>query len=146
MTTRKAIAVTLMFAMTAVTVPSLTAAPQANGILGGTAINEAQKPYTDYRVDLRDVATMQIVATKMLDAQGNFSFGTRTPAKKDKVELFNIKENKVVCEEGPYTLTASALTKSDVDINCGRNPAVYFITAAAVAAAAIALGVRSKSQ
>ena len=65
---------------------------------------------------------------------------------KYQVELFSIKDNKVVCTEGPYELSTTKLSFTDVNINCGTNPAAWWLAAAGGAAAAIALGVRSPSK
>ena len=119
--------------------------PQGNGIISGKATDEAKKPYTDYKVQLRDVATSQIVATTTLDPQARFAFNNLVLAKKYVVELSNVPQNKIVCTEGPYALSSTLISKTDVNINCGGNPAAWWLLAAGGAAAAIALGVRSPS-
>lgn len=124
----------------------LNAATQATGMIGGKATDEAKKPYSDYSVMLRDVATGQVASTVQLNPQGGFSFGNLELSKRYLVELFSTKANKVVCTEGPYVLSTTLLTKTDVNINCGTNPAAWLIAAGAGAAAAIALGIRSASQ
>jgi hypothetical protein len=48
-----------------------------------------------------------------------------------------------VCTEGPYTLSSNVISKTDVNISCGGNPAAWWLLAAGAAAAAIAVGVRS---
>jgi hypothetical protein len=122
-------------------------AAQATGVIGGKANDEAKKPYNDYTVQLRDAGTGQIVATVPLDAQGKFSFGSVAESTKLLVELYNTKQNKVVCTEGPYTLTTSVTSKTDVNIDCGKAPAALWLLAAgAGTAAAIAFATRSASQ
>ena len=118
-------------------------AQQATGAISGKATDEAKKPYTDYKVQLRDVGTSQIVSTATLDAQGRFTLNDLPLAKRYLVELYNTPQNKIVCTEGPYALSSTLISKTDVNINCGANPAAWWILAAGGAAAAIALGVRS---
>jgi hypothetical protein len=117
----------------------------AAGVLGGKATDEARKPYTDYSVQLRNPVTGQVVATQPLTAQGQFSFNGVALDEKMLVELVNVKQNKVVCTEGPFTLSAPAQTnKTDVNIDCGKHPtSTWLLAAAAGAASAIALGRRS---
>jgi uncharacterized protein YfaS (alpha-2-macroglobulin family) len=55
-----------------------------------------------------------------------------------QVELFNSKDNKVVCTEGPYTLNDKQITKS-VNINCGNDTARWVLLAVAGAGAAAAV-------
>jgi hypothetical protein len=124
----------------------LNAASQATGLISGKANAEAKKPYSDYSVMVRDVATGQVASTVPLNDQGGFSFSNLELSKRYLVELFSTKANKVVCTEGPYVLSPTLLTKTDVNINCGTNPAAYLIAAGAGAAAAIALAVRSASK
>lgn len=146
MSIRSSVALSLVVALTVGSVPALVkAAPQAqgNGIIGGKANDEAKKPYTDYKVQLRDVGTSQIVGTTTLDAQGRFTLNNLPLAQRYLVELYNTPQNKIVCTEGPYALSSTLISKTDVNINCGGNPAAWWLLAAAGAAAAIALGVRS---
>jgi hypothetical protein len=123
-------------------------AQQTAGIISGKATDEAKQPYSDYAVQLRDAATGQVVGTQPLNPQGQFSFSGVEMARRYLVELFNTKQNKVVCTEGPYVLSAATLpSKTDVNIDCGRAPAALWLLAAgAGAAAAIAVATRSVSQ
>ena len=143
MSIRASLALTLVVAIAATSVPM---SAQNNGLLSGTAQNEAKQPYKDFRVDVRDVVSLQVVGTSPLDNKANFSVGNLGLTKKYQVELFNIKDNKVVCTEGPYELSTTKLSFTDVNINCGTNPAAWWLAAAGGAAAAIALGVRSPSK
>jgi hypothetical protein len=120
-------------------------AQQAAGVLGGKATDEARKPYTDYSVQLRNPVNGQVVATRPLTAQGQFTFSDVALNQKMLVELVNLKQNKVVCTEGPFTLSAPALTsKTDVNIDCGKPPmSAWLLAAGAGAASAVALGRRS---
>lgn len=108
------------------------------GILGGTAKDEAKRPYTDYTVRARDVAQGTIAATVPLDSQARFSLANLTTAN-FLVELVN-KDGKVVCTEGPYLLTQAAPHKSDINIACGVPPAAWLLLGAA-AAAGVTVGV-----
>lgn len=99
--------------------------------LGGTAKDEAKKPFTDYSVRARDVAQGSIAGTTALDAQGNFTLGSLASTKY-LVELLD-KNGKVVCTEGPYDLTAYA-SKNDVVVDCNKVPAAWWLLGAAAAA------------
>ena len=119
----------------------------AQGTLAGKATDEAREPYTDYAVQVRDVATGQVVVTRTLTPQGLFNFTELALAKPYLVELFHQKERRVICTEGPYTLTATASSKHDVDIKCGKTPAaLWLLVAGAGAAAAVAVATRSVSR
>jgi hypothetical protein len=147
MSMQRALALTLAISLGTGTLSgTITAAPQGDGVIGGKATDEAKKPYSDYTVQLRDVTTGQIATTVPLNPEGRFSFSSLALAKPYLVELYNLKQNKVVCTEGPYALSTKMPSKSDVNINCGTNPAAWWLAAAGGAAAAIALGVRSASK
>ena len=108
------------------------------GMLGGTAKDEAKRPYTDYTVRARDVAQGTIAATVPLDSQARFSLANLTTTN-FLVELVN-KDGKVVCTEGPYLLTQAAPQKTDINIACGVPPAAWLLLGAA-AAAGVTVGV-----
>ena len=117
------------------------------GTISGRADDEARRPYTDYSVQLMDLTTNQIAATVPLDAQGQFGFSGVAPDKRYLVQLFSIKENRVVCTEGPYNIVGpNMLSRTDVDIDCGKPPAVWLLAAAAGVAATVALATQSNSQ
>ena len=147
---RRVAAVALMAALTVGSAPALVRAQgqgQGNGAVGGKATDEAKKPYSDYQVLLRDIATGQVVATVPLDPQGLFSFGSLGLSKKYLVELYHTQKNKIVCTEGPFSLSSTMITKMDVNINCGTNPALWWILAAgAGTAGAIAVAVASNAK
>jgi hypothetical protein len=143
MSIRRSVALALALSMAVGTAPALvTLAAQGAGKIMGRATDEAKKPYTDYSVLLRDIASGQVVSTVPLDPQGLFTFAGVDLARKFQVELFSTKDNKVVCTEGPYTLTDKQTTKP-VNINCGNNSALWLLAAGAGAAAAIALAEQS---
>jgi hypothetical protein len=146
MKSRRVLAVALAVVMTVGVSPAL--AQQTAGLISGRATEEAKQPYSDYAVQLRDAATGQVVGTQPLSAQGQFSFSGVEMSRRYLVELFNTRENRVVCTEGPYMLSTPALpSKTDVNIDCGRTPAALWLLAAgAGAAAAIAVATRSVSQ
>ena len=82
-----------------------------------------------------------------LDPQGLFSFQNLAMNTKFLVELYHVQKNKIVCTEGPYQLSSTLITKMDVNINCGTNPALWWILAAgAGTAGAIAVAVASASK
>jgi hypothetical protein len=147
MSTRRAVAFALALSMAIGTAPALvTVAAQTAGAIGGRANDEAKKPYTDYSVLLRDVVSGQVVSTVPLDTQGLFLFKNVDLSRRFLVELFNIKANRVVCTEGPYTLSDKLMAKTDVNISCGNNAAWWLLAAGAGAAAAIALATQSTSK
>ena len=126
-------------------VPAL--AQQTAGTIAGKATDEARQPYADYAVQLRDVASGQVVNTLPLNVQGLFSFTGVALANRYLVELVQVKEKKIVCTEGPYSLTTSMTSKTDVNISCGKVPAALWLLAAgAGAAAAVAVATRSTSR
>ena len=117
------------------------------GTIGGRATDEARQPFTDYSVQLLDLTTNQIAATVPLDPKGEFVFTGVAPDNRYLVQLFHIKEKRIVCTEGPYTIAGpSALTKTDVDIDCDKTPALWLLAAAAGIATTVARGRRSNSR
>jgi hypothetical protein len=131
---------TSLAAVIAAGVPTLLFAQQL-GTISGTADDEADKPFDNYSVQLMDLTTKQIAATVPLDTQGRFSFTGVAPDKQYQVQLFHLKENRVVCTEGPYSIVGpNMLTRTDVDIDCDKPPAIiWWAAAAAGLAATIAL-------
>src|SRR5262245_24174805 len=97
---------------TAFALASATAllAGQQTATIAGTAKDEAKKPYTDYSVRARDVATGMISGNVPLNNDGNFSLPDLSSAKY-VVELVEHKNNKdkVICTEGPFDLTQQML-------------------------------------
>ena len=117
------------------------------GSISGRATSEARKPYTDYNVQLVDTATKQLAGTVPLDDKGQFAFASVAGDKQYLVQLFNIKENKIVCTEGPYALIApNQLNKNDVNINCGKPVALWLLAAAAGVATTAGVVIQSGSQ
>jgi hypothetical protein len=142
MSIRRTIAFALALTMASGTVPALLAAPQSGaGILSGKA-DAAKKPYSDYKVQVRDMTTNQIVTTTQLDQQGRFAINGLGLPGKYSLEL--VQGNSVKCTAGPYALaTPSFVSKTDVNIACGGNAALWIIAAAGGAAAAIAFAVNT---
>jgi hypothetical protein len=99
--------------------------------LGGTAKDEAKKPYTDFTVRARDVQQGQIAGTSPLDSTGAFTIANLGTTKY-LVELIN-KDGKVVCTEGPFDLS-SEYAKGGVVIDCNKIPAAWWLLGAAAAA------------
>jgi hypothetical protein len=123
----------------------LMAASQQTGVLGGKATDKAKAPYSNYSVRLRNVKSPAIIKSVPLDAQGTFSLTSLPLAENYLVELFSTKDNKVVCTEGPFNLSASMMTKTDINIDCGKNPTAWLIAAGA-GAAVIAATTQSTKQ
>lgn len=117
------------------------------GSISGRATSEARRPYTDYNVQLVDTATKQLTGTVPLDDRGQFAFTGVEGDKQYLVQLFNLKENKIVCTEGPYALIApNQLIRNDVNINCGKPVALWLLAAAAGVATTAAVVTQSGSQ
>ncbi len=117
--------------------PATMFAQQPNAMLAGTAKDEAKKPYTDYTVRARDIQTGSVSASTPLDAEAKFSL-TGLSTDRYLVELVS-RDGKVVCTEGPFNL-AQTPSKIDIDIDCGKIPAAWWLVGAA-AAAGITAGV-----
>lgn len=145
LTTQRIVATALAVIMAVGTAPAF--AQQATGTVSGKATDEAKKPYSDYVVQLRDVASGQVASTKVLDDQGQFSFlGVGVP-QTYLVELVKVKDKKIVCTEGPYPLTLAVPSKLDVNVSCGKAPAaLWLLLAGAGAATAVAIATRSTSK
>lgn len=114
------------------------------GAVAGKASDEAKKPYADYVVQLRDVTSGAVVNTQRLSPQGQFAFENVAVPRTYLVELVQERQKKIVCTEGPYTLSLAASRRLDVNISCGRVPAAAWLLMGAVAA--VALTTRSASQ
>jgi hypothetical protein len=117
------------------------------GAISGRATSEARRPYTDYNVQLVDTATKQLAGTVPLDDKGLFAFPSVEGDKQYLVQLFSVKENRIVCTEGPYALIApNQLIKNDVNINCGKPVALWLLAAAAGVATTAGVAIQSGSQ
>ena len=145
MTVKRIVAGVLSAALIAATAPAL--AQQAAGAIAGRATDEAKKPYTDYAVQLRDVASGLVASTLPLDEQGRFNFTGVAISQTYLVELVHIEKKKIICTEGPYSLTPAVPSKLDVNVHCGKAPAALWLLAAgAGAATAVAIATRSTSK
>jgi hypothetical protein len=117
------------------------------GVISGRATSEARKPYANYTVQLVDVSNRQVTGTVPLDPQGQFAFSGIQVDKQYLVQLFSLRENKIVCTEGPYPLIApDQLSKTDVNIKCGKPVAPIILGAVAAAAATAGVALQSASQ
>jgi hypothetical protein len=126
---------TLTLALAVALVPAALLA-QSNGILSGKATDEAKKPYNNYTVQVRDAATGTVVTTGPLNDQGLFAFNNLALGKRYLVEL--VHQSKVVCTEGPFALASPNLvSKTDVNIDCGKPPAALWLLAAGAGTAAV---------
>jgi hypothetical protein len=103
-------------------------AQDALGTISGRAVDEGRKPYTNFSVQLRDVATGQVAQTVPLTEQGLFA-GTRLPlSARYLVELVDVRARRVICSEGPYLLQGpTAISRADVNIDCGVAPAALWL-------------------
>ena len=145
MTAKRILAGVLSAALIAAAAPA-TAQP-AVGAIAGRATDEAKKPYTAYAVQLRDVASGLVASTLPLDDQGKFHFAGVAISQTYLVELVQIEKKKIICTEGPYSLTPAVPAKLDVNVHCGAAPAAFWLLAAgAGAATAVAIATRSTSK
>ena len=118
--------------------PSLSAARQGRGLISGRADDEAATPYSNYTVRLRNVASGHIVGTRPLHHEARFSFEDVALNQRYLVELFHVKQERVVCTEGPFGLVAGeVVSKTDVNIDCGVPPALLWLLGASTGTAAL---------
>lgn len=110
---------------------ALIAAGQQSATISGTAKKEAKKPYADFTVQARNVQQGQVGAMTTLDTEGNFTLPNLTSARY-LVELVN-KDGKIVCTEGPFDL-AQQMNRTNVNIDCDKVPAAWWLLGAAAAA------------
>jgi hypothetical protein len=133
--------------MLAVGVSPALAQQATTGAISGKATDEAKKPFSNYTVQLRDAASGRVVGTTALDDQGRFAFSNLELSRRFLVELYQVKDQKIICTEGPYPLLPSASVRSDVNIDCGKAPAALWLLAAgAGTVAAVAVATQSASQ
>ena len=117
------------------------------GVISGRATGGAQRPYTDYKVQLVDVHSKQVTGTAKLDDRGRFIFMDVPVDQQYLVHLYSVRENRIACTEGPYALVSpNAIHKSDVTIDCNRPAATWLLAAAVGTAATIAVVTQSNSQ
>jgi hypothetical protein len=117
------------------------------GVISGRATGAAQRPYTDYNVQLVDISNKEVAGTVKLDDRGRFIFMDVPVERQYLVHLYSVRENRILCTEGPYALVApKAVHKSDVNINCSRPAAEWLLVAAVGTAATIAVITQSSSQ
>jgi hypothetical protein len=145
MAIRRVIAAGVAVLLTAGVWPATAA--QATGTISGRATDEAKKPYTNYTVQLRDAQSGQVVNTVPLDVKGLFAFDNLELQKRFLVELYSVKDKKIICTEGPYPLAPGAAVKTNVNIDCGATPAsLWLLAAGAGTVAAVAVATQSASQ
>jgi len=128
--------------------PTVLLAQQATGVIAGHAGNQFAPNFTEYSVQVRDLATGKAVLIKPLDRDGRFAFDALALNRKYLVELYLAKTTKLVCTEGPFTLTPGpGAQRGNVTIECGKAPAVLWLLAAAAGtASAVALSTASASR
>ena len=100
--------------------------------ISGRAKKEAKKPYTDYTTLARNVQNGEIAGTAAnTDPEANFVI-TGLPPANYVIELLN-KDGKIVCTEGPFDMTRFYVM-NEVDINCNKVPAAWWLLGVASAA------------
>jgi hypothetical protein len=119
--------------------PGQASGAQPQGQIAGTAKNEAKRPYANYEVRARLVGTTGLASTVQPDQNAGFALN-RLALGSYVVELFDVRQSKVVCTEGPFDLTRAMPSKTDVNISCNRVPAAWLLLSAA-GAAGLAAGV-----
>jgi len=142
---KTSVVLALAIALTSASGAPLMAAGQNTGVLGGKATDKAKQPYSDYTIRLRNTNSPAIITTVPLNQQGAFSLTGLSLGQSYLVELFKTKDNHVVCTEGPFTLSTAMMTKTDVNVDCGKNPTAWLIAAGA-GAAVIAATTQSTSK
>lgn len=129
MTMQRILVGALAVGMLVATAPAM-AQQAATGVITGQATKEvAPADYDDHRIQLRNAQTGQVLATTGLDAQGNYRFDNVVAGLPHVVELVNVQESRIVCAEGPLTLSAQGLSRH-VPISCGGSAAWLLLAAA----------------
>ena len=129
-----ALALTIALGTSSVS-PALAQAAQNSGSLAGRATDKAKKPYEDYAVRVHTVDNSVIIQTVPLNQMGVFSITSLGLEKAYLLDLVNTKDNnKIVCTEGPFLLNDKAMSKADINIDCGKNPTAWILLAGAGAA------------
>jgi hypothetical protein len=105
--------------------------PGATATLGGTAKDEARKPFPDYTVQAREIDQGHVIGAVPLTDDARFLL-TGLPPSRYLIELID-RRGKVICIEGPFDMTQQLL-KDDIVIDCGHNPALFWLLGAAGAA------------
>ncbi|MGE0451272.1 MAG: hypothetical protein AB7Q29_16995 [Vicinamibacterales bacterium] len=100
-------------------------------LLAGRADDEAEKPYSRYTVQLRDIEDARVTGSLRLDEKARFEF-SGLPEAVYLVELLDAR-GRVVCTEGPFDLRKDPATR-DVVIACGHIPAAWWLLAGAATA------------
>jgi hypothetical protein len=117
------------------------------GVISGRATGGAQRPYTDYNVQLVDVYSKQVTGTVKLDDRGRFIFMDVPVDQQYLVHLYSVRENRIACTEGPFALVSpTAIHKNNVTIDCNKPAAAWLLAAAVGTAATIAVVTQSNSQ
>lgn len=133
---RQIVAAGLAAVMASVSIIAQQAPPAVS--LNGVAKKEAKRPYSDFTTRARNVQTGEIAGTATnADPDANFAI-TGLPPGNYVLELLN-KDGKIVCTEGPFDLTQT-FVRNNIEINCGKVPAAWWLLGVA-AAAGITAGV-----
>ena len=91
------------------------------GVISGRATGGAQRPYSDYNVQVIDVSNRQLIGTGKLDDRGRFILMDIPVDRQYLVHLYSVRERRIACTEGPYALVSpSAVHKNDVGQDDGE--------------------------
>jgi len=115
--------------------PVFAQAPQL--VVRATA--QASRPYESYQVRVRNTVTNAVVV-KSLTPAGTVSWDS-LPAATYVIELLD-PQSRVVCVEGPVAVHPD--TTRDVQVTCGRGPAIWWLMSS-VAGAGITAAIVAQS-
>ena len=142
---KKTVGLLLALAFSSSPVLPVIAAAQDTGVLAGKATDKAKQPYSDYTLRIRNTSSPSIIKTVPLDAKGTFSFEALPLSQSYLIELYNVKNNTIICTEGAFTLNNTMMTKTDINVDCGKSPTAWLLAAGA-GAAIIAATTQSNAQ
>jgi hypothetical protein len=145
MSIKRTVALTLALALAGSASFPVVAAGQQTGVLGGKATDKVSAPFAPYTVRARVVNGAAIAQSVPLDAKGMFSIANLPLSQSYLIELFDTRTSRVICTEGPFALGTAQPNRSDINIDCGTNPAAWLLAAGA-GAALIAAATQSSSQ
>ncbi|MGQ0737281.1 MAG: hypothetical protein ACT4QD_26990 [Acidobacteriota bacterium] len=140
---RRFLAGSLVTIMALGVVPSVFA---RQGTISGRA-SEARGTHTDYEVQLVDARTNQVADRVPLSDRREFAFMGIAPERQYLVHLYNLRETRIVCTEGPYTVLApNRLSYTNVNISCRKPVALFWLLGGAGVVTTAVVAAQSASQ
>jgi hypothetical protein len=116
------------------------------GRISGSASAEARGDATQYTVQLIDERTNQLVEFVQLNPDKTYAFPKVEPDRSYRVALFDVKENRIVCEERGIAIIAPNRLDRTVNISCRKPLALIILPTAAGLATVAAVVTQSGSQ